>query len=144
MLLFYPGPPSDENGNILSPTIFLNETCGMGWICEHRWHEIIQMINFRNVVENGNLTHWWDNGNNQIGFCRGTDKGHIFFNNDNYAIHSELLTCLSAGTYCDIMSGRKIGNTCTGKQVVVQKNGIAKINVKKLGGMLAIHVGVCI
>ncbi|CAG0907600.1 unnamed protein product, partial [Cyprideis torosa] len=38
------GPPMDEDGNIL------DVSCGNGWICEHRWREIANMVIFRNVV----------------------------------------------------------------------------------------------
>jgi len=44
------GPPQDNNENILSPTINPNGTCGNGWVCEHRWRQIFNMVEFRNVV----------------------------------------------------------------------------------------------
>ena len=44
------GPPQDRNENILSPTINSDGTCGNGWVCEHRWREIFNMVEFRNVV----------------------------------------------------------------------------------------------
>jgi alpha-amylase len=43
------GPPHYDNGTILSPTIN-NGTCGNGWVCEHRWRQIYNMVAFRNVV----------------------------------------------------------------------------------------------
>lgn len=52
-------------------------------------------------------------------------------------------TGLPAGVYCDIISGKKDGNTCTGRNVTVTSQGFAQI---KLSGAaeeihLAIHVG---
>jgi len=44
------GPPQDPFGNILSPTINPSGTCGNGWECEHRWNQIFNMVEFRNVV----------------------------------------------------------------------------------------------
>jgi alpha-amylase len=44
------GPPQDDEGNIISPTINSDDTCGNGWICEHRWRQIYNMVEFRNVV----------------------------------------------------------------------------------------------
>jgi alpha-amylase len=29
----------------------LSGTCGNGWVCEHRWRQIYNMVEFRNVVE---------------------------------------------------------------------------------------------
>jgi alpha-amylase len=43
------GPPN-VNGNILSPTINSDGTCGNGWVCEHRWRQIFNMVAFMNVV----------------------------------------------------------------------------------------------
>ena len=35
------------------------------------------------------MNDWWDNGNNQIAFCRG-DKGFIAINNDGYDLKETL------------------------------------------------------
>ena len=35
------------------------------------------------------MNDWWDNGSNQIAFCRG-GKGFIAINNDNYALQQSL------------------------------------------------------
>ena len=45
------GPPVDSNWNIASPTINADGTCGGGWMCEHRWRQIRNMVKFRNVVD---------------------------------------------------------------------------------------------
>lgn len=50
-------------------------------------------------------------------------------------------TGMSAGTYCDIISGNKINGSCTGKTVTVGGDGKARIVI---GGsdedpMVAIH-----
>jgi alpha-amylase len=44
------GPPQDVNDNILSPTINSDGTCGNGWVCEHRWRQISNMVEFSNDV----------------------------------------------------------------------------------------------
>ena len=44
------GPPHDEKYNILSPVINPDGTCGKGWVCEHRWRQIFNMVEFMNVV----------------------------------------------------------------------------------------------
>jgi len=44
------GPPNDGNYNFVSPTINPSETCGDGWVREHRWRLIFSMVEFRNVV----------------------------------------------------------------------------------------------
>jgi alpha-amylase len=50
------GPPQDGSENILSPTINPNGTCGNGWVCEHRWRQIYNMVKFSNVVAGTNYS----------------------------------------------------------------------------------------
>ncbi|XP_063383598.1 alpha-amylase 1-like [Cydia fagiglandana] len=136
------GPPMDNSGNIISPSINADGTCGNGWVCEHRWRQIFSMVDFRNVAGNTGLNDWWDNGSNQIAFCRG-GQGFIAFNNDNWDLNQSLQTCLPAGTYCDVISGSKSGNSCTGKSVTVGNDGRANIylGAHEFDMILAIHRG---
>lgn len=103
------------------------------------------MVKFRNDVSGTGLNDWWDNGSSQIAFCRG-GKGFVAFNNDNYDMNVSLQTCLSAGTYCDVISGYKSGSSCTGKSVSVGGDGRAQINIPANAddGVLAIHAAVSI
>lgn len=50
---------------------------------------VYNMAKFRNVVAGTTLNNWWDNGRNQIAFCRG-GKGFIAINNDNTALTQTL------------------------------------------------------
>ncbi|XP_026669761.1 alpha-amylase-like isoform X2 [Ceratina calcarata] len=136
------GPPQDGNGNINSPTIKDDNSCGGGWICEHRWRQIYNMVRFRNTVKGTDVNNWWDNGSNQIAFCRG-NAGFVAFNADQYDLNTNLKTCLPAGQYCDVISGSLQNGKCTGKTVNVQQNGEARIEIPKGAddGVLAIHVG---
>ncbi|KAG8228000.1 hypothetical protein J437_LFUL007973 [Ladona fulva] len=136
------GPPADGNGNTLNVVINPDMTCGNGWVCEHRWRQIYNMVAFRNAVEGTSVNDWWDNGNKQIAFCRG-GKGFVAFN-DEFGIDMKqtLQTCLSPGTYCDVISGTNKGGSCSGKQITVGGDGKAYIEIlsKEDDGILAIHV----
>ncbi|XP_046422143.1 alpha-amylase-like [Neodiprion pinetum] len=134
------GPPADWNGNILSPTINSDDSCGNGWICEHRWRQIYNMVGFRNAVKGTGINDWWDNSSNQIAFCRG-GAGFVAFNLDSWNFQQTLQTCLSAGTYCDVISGNLINGSCTGKSVTVNNDGTAYIEIltSEEDGVLAIH-----
>ncbi|XP_053682119.1 alpha-amylase 2-like [Sabethes cyaneus] len=136
------GPPQDSNGNLISPSIKSDGSCGNGWICEHRWRQIYNMVAFRNAVAGTKLSGWWDNGNQQISFCR-TGKGFVAFNQDSVELSKDLQTCLPSGTYCDVISGSLERGNCTGRQIVVQSNGQAKVSipVDAEDGVIAIHVG---
>lgn len=137
------GPPMDENEMILSPKFNLDGSCNNGWICEHRWREIYNMIKFRNIVKDTEITDWWDNGKNQIAFCR-ENKGFIVFNNEDEDLVKNLQTCLPQGRYCDIISGNKIAGSCTGHTIHVDQNGQSDIFISgdDENGVIAIHIEV--
>ncbi|NXC09300.1 AMYP amylase, partial [Orthonyx spaldingii] len=99
------------------------------------------MVIFRNVVDGEPFTNWWDNGSNQVAFGRG-NKGFIIFNNDDWNMNVYVQTGLPAGTYCDVISGQKENNKCTGKQVFVSGDGMAnfQINTDAEDPFIAIHV----
>ncbi|XP_059474343.1 alpha-amylase B-like [Neocloeon triangulifer] len=136
------GPPADASGNTVGPGFNADGTCTNGWVCEHRWRQIYNMVGFKNAVEGETLNDWWDNGSNQIAFCRG-NRGFIAFNNEfGTDLVENLQTCLPAGTYCDVISGDLEGGVCTGKSVGVGNDGVAMILIgnDELDGVLAIHV----
>lgn len=139
---FNSGPPTDKNENILSPDIKADNTCGNGWICEHRWREIYNMVKFRNTVNETKIESWWDNGNYQISFCRG-NSGFIAINLEKHDLDKILHVCLPNGVYCDIISGDLINGKCTGKKIHVE-NGNAHITIKhnEFDGVLAIQINV--
>jgi alpha-amylase len=134
------GPPND-NGNLRSPTFNADGSCNNGWVCEHRWRQIYNMVGFRNAAGTQRVANWWDNGNNQIAFSRG-NRAFIVFNGESGGLNQNLATGLSAGTYCDVISGFKSGSSCTGASVSVGGDGRANINLagNAVDGVIAIHV----
>ncbi|MEE6514908.1 hypothetical protein FKM82_023338 [Ascaphus truei] len=116
-------------------------TCGNGWVCEHRWRQIKNMVGFRNVVDGQAFTNWWDNGSNQVAFGRG-NRGFIILNNDDWNLDVTVNTGLPAGTYCDVISGQKEGSRCTGKQIGVGSDGSARFQISNNDEdpFVAIHV----
>ncbi|XP_015436969.1 PREDICTED: alpha-amylase 2-like [Dufourea novaeangliae] len=134
------GPPHDDQGNIMSPSFHSDKSCGNRWVCEHRWRQIYNMIRFRNVVHGTRVENWWDNGSNQIGFCRG-NAGFIAFNGDNWDMKTTIRSCMPPGKYCDVISGNLENGRCTGKVVTVEQNGNMYIEILKSedDGVLAIH-----
>ncbi|KAK0174983.1 hypothetical protein PV327_008769 [Microctonus hyperodae] len=137
------GPPSDIHENLVSPLSIKTGSCVEGWICEHRWRQISNMVHFRKVVNGTVVSEWWDNGNNQIAFSRG-NTGFIAFNSETFDLNQKLHTKLSSGVYCEIISGNKINGNCTGKTVFVDENGYADVKILSDAedGTIAIHVDV--
>ncbi|XP_028613084.1 pancreatic alpha-amylase-like isoform X2 [Grammomys surdaster] len=133
------GPPNN-NGTTKEVTINPDTTCGNGWVCEHRWHQIRNMVAFRNVVNGHPFANWWDNGSNQVAFGRG-NRGFIVFNNDDWALSTTLQTGLPAGTYCDVISGDKVDGGCTGLRVNVGSDGKAHFSISNSAEdpFIAIH-----
>lgn len=137
------GPPQDAQGNIVSPSINADLTCGNGWVCQHRWRQIYNMARFRRHVGGAAVTNWWSNGSNQIAFARA-GLGFIAFNNQGTDMNQSLQTSLPAGTYCDIISGLPtLVGGCSGKTVTVDASGVANIVIGAAedDGVLAIHTG---
>ncbi|TST47702.1 Pancreatic alpha-amylase [Bagarius yarrelli] len=136
------GPPSFSDGKTKPVPINPDSTCGDGWVCEHRWRQIKNMVIFRNVVNGNPLVNWWDNGNNQIAFGRG-NSGFIVINNDDWNLEATLNTGLPSGTYCDVISGQKQENSCSGKKVQVGEDGRAHFTISnnEEDPFIAIHVG---
>jgi len=136
------GPPSTD-GNTNSVTVNPDMTCGGGWICEHRWRQIYNMVRFRNVAQGTELNNWWDNGSNAIAFSRG-NKGFIAINNEQYLPLAASISTggLAPGLYCDVISGNKENGRCTGKVITVDMLGRVGVFISNTDPdpMIAIHV----
>ncbi|MFD3328899.1 carbohydrate-binding module family 20 domain-containing protein [Streptomyces sp. NPDC058701] len=78
-----------------------------GWKCQHSWREISSMVAFRNAARGQAVTHWWDNGGDQIAFGRGS-KAYVAINHEGSALTRTFQTSLPAGDYCDVQSGRTV------------------------------------
>lgn len=123
------GPPHDAKGNTLSPTLNADGSCGGGWVCEHRWKAIASMVEFRNTVKGTGVSNWWDNGDNQIAFSRGT-RGYIAFNGQTgVELNVRRETGLPAGTYCDVISGviNTTERSCSGATFTVGIDGFVQV-----------------
>lgn len=134
------GPPHDSEENIVSRGVDSLGQCTNGWVCEHRWGPIANMVKFRARTD-GTLVRLFNNvAKDQISFCRG-NKGFIAINNSDRLLNATLNVCLPNGHYCDVISGDEVNGRCTGKTVQV-KSGKAQIEVPNNNeGVLAIHVG---
>lgn len=133
------GPPQNTDGNIVSRGIDSNGSCTNGWVCEHRWPVIANMIKFRVVTHGEPVIGFTDIAKNQISFCRGR-KGFMAINNSDKNLNKTLNVCLPNGVYCDVINGDKVNGKCTGTSVNV-KNGQARIEIPlSTLGLLAIHV----
>ncbi|XP_038066138.1 alpha-amylase-like [Patiria miniata] len=137
------GPPADANGYTLTVTVYEDGTCGGGWVCEHRWRPIRNMVAFRNIAAGQPLRNWWSNGSQQIAFGRG-DRAFVVINNDDYRLSQALNTGLPTGEYCNIIVGDfdPLTATCSGPTIRVDQSGNANFSIDTSADpMVAIHVG---
>lgn len=72
--------------------------CGNGWVCEHRWSTIGNMVQFANAVAGEGMDNWQIK-DGSLGFSRGT-KGFFAMGDLN---NVEFYTGLPDGEYCDII-----------------------------------------
>ncbi|XP_022105424.1 uncharacterized protein LOC110987206 [Acanthaster planci] len=139
---FDEGPPSDLHGAILSPIINEDGSCGNGWVCEHRWTAVKNMIGFRNTSNGEPLVNWWSNNKQQVAFGRG-DKAFIVLNNEDKSFSEFLYTGLPVGEYCDIIDGDfdLASRVCTGRVITVDELGFASFTQNNDGPpVAAIHI----
>jgi len=123
------GPPG-SGGGTSDVTINEDGTCGNGWVCEHRWHAITQMVKFRNAAAGTYIENWYQEGDN-VAFSRGNKA---FFAMSKYgSFDMTLQTGLPSGTYQDIINGGT---------VTVNGDGTAQISINNgEDPMFAICVG---
>jgi alpha-amylase len=125
-------PPAAGNG------ITLPVSCGQGWVCEHRWRAIENMVGLRNASVGAPVTNWWSNGHDQIAFGRG-DRAFVAFNRSGSPLTTAFQTSLPPGTYCDVMNGDPSENSCTGPCYPVDGSGRVNATVPA-NGALGLHV----
>jgi hypothetical protein len=74
----------------------------------------VGMVGFRNNVGSAGLSNWVSSSSSQIAFSRGS-AGFVAINSGSSAWTATFSSGLSAGTYCDVISGAKTGTaSCSG------------------------------
>ena len=111
------GPPHNFDYSIKDVTIKPDNSCGNGWVCEHRWRSVANMVAFRNAVVGTKKENVYIN-KNQIAFSRG-NKGFFAMARDGH-MNETLQTGLPTGEYCDIIS------ECANK-ISVDRSGMATV-----------------
>lgn len=135
------GPPSNAAGATNDVTCFTG-----GWVCEHRWDNIAEMIRFRNYTgaepSGWTVTNWWDNGADQIAFGRN-GRGFVVINKAGGPMTSKPFdTGMPPGVYCEVLHGdfNPTSRTCSGPTVTVGSDGKAAFTVRE-GEAAAIYGG---
>ncbi|XP_077511151.1 pancreatic alpha-amylase-like [Amblyomma americanum] len=135
------GPPSDAEWNIKRVIRHPDNSCGGGWVCEHRWRQIYNLVELHNVAGFMPVTNWWDNGYHAIAFGRG-NATFIAINNEDFRLDAVLQTSLPPGRYCDVISGSKTSTGCSGRVIDVRNDG--KVDLTMDNGwedpMVALHI----
>ncbi|XP_025110828.1 alpha-amylase-like isoform X2 [Pomacea canaliculata] len=135
------GPPNN-GGDIAHVSVNSDLSCGGGWVCEHRWRQIYNMVAFRNIAGSEPVKNWWAGSDYQIAFGRGANA-FIVFNLEGFDLDQTLQTGLPQGQYCDIISGNLDGGSCSGNTITVGGDGRAhfRISSSSEDPVVAIHIG---
>lgn len=134
------GPPSADDATNDAACAATLEAATLGtWVCEHRDPIILRMVSFRRAVAGTDLSRWWDNGANVIAFSRG-DKGFVAISREPAVFTATVPSGLSAGTYCDVLTGGKVGGACVGTRVDVDAAGVVQLRIVE-NSALVIHTG---
>lgn len=124
------GPPADTHNNIISPeTESKSGLCLHGWVCEHRWPAIKNMVKFRIAAGDAGVENWKTYNGNALSFCRGPVGCAVFVTGNNNLVQ-QVQTTLAPGRYCDIISGEVRDGGCTGKELVVGNDGKVSVDIK--------------
>jgi alpha-amylase len=129
------GPPYNSNGSTRGPwdgatsaPACFSQVRG-GWVCEHRYRPIANMVAWRNAADGLAVSNWWDNGNNQIAFGRG-NAAFVAINKESGTLSRSFQTGLPTGRYCDVIGGELSGTACTGDTYTVDASGFVTLNVE--------------
>lgn len=137
------GPP--HNSDLTTKDVQINPdgSCGNGWICEHRWPAIANMVAFRNAVAGTNKANYY-NQNNQIAFSRGS-KGFFAMARDGH-MDMTLQTGLPGGEYCDLITNcaKKITVDGSGNAHIVINNNEDPIIAFIVGKLIHLVCQMCI
>ena len=120
------------------------DTCGDGntWVCEHRWTEVANLVNWRKEAVKGekgtpSVDNWTaSNDGNGIAFSRG-DSAFVAINRSGGSWDGSFQTSIPAGDYCNVMVSDDSSNC---ESVTVGSDGMASFSVPSMSGV-AIHLG---
>lgn len=135
------GPPIDENGGISSPHGHESK-CLNGWVCEHRWPVIVNMIAFRRETIGSSLRRWQQFSEHKIAFCRGRVGLVVITVDANSEFNETVKACVPSGVYCDMVAGKDEWGSCK-NIVVVREDRTAQIHIQSDAayGMVVITIG---
>eukprot|EP00057_Strongylocentrotus_purpuratus_P027650 XP_011682124.1 PREDICTED: alpha-amylase 4N isoform X1 [Strongylocentrotus purpuratus] len=142
------GPPADNDWNTVEPTFNADGSCvstdSYGWVCEHRWRGIKNMVEWRNQAGTEPVQNFWGDYS-RLAFSRG-NRAFIAIGRGGSSINEQLQTGLPSGEYCNmaVVDYDSSAKSCTGHStVIVDSSGYADISISGNGAdnLLFIHVG---
>ncbi|KAI8903128.1 glycoside hydrolase superfamily [Gorgonomyces haynaldii] len=111
-------PYDAATGLISSIPITANNTCGNGWLCQHRWSDVFPLAKVRTFMGKGLNAPVTviSAGRNQI-YWSVAGRGFVAINSAQGSVASEdmivsLSTGLKQGTYCNMVYARNVNGKC--------------------------------
>jgi alpha-amylase len=98
------------------------------WVCEHRDPWIVAMVGFRKAMAGHEVSRTWDNAGDAVALTRG-NRGWVMINAGATSVTATVNTGLPVGTYCDLLTGGRVGGACAGRTVTVASDGTATLTL---------------
>ncbi len=141
------GDPHEDRTLVPSAPIYNNGVANFAeWDQQHRWREIANMVDFRNVtMGKWQVDNWITDGNDRISFNRG-DRGFLAINRDDFSTWTRtFFTGMAQGRYCNVINGLLSADkkSCSGDVVTVNSDRTATLSIPSMSSTgipaVAIH-----
>jgi len=110
---------------------------GGGWVCEHRWTAIANMVAWRRSAGSADVTNFAAPIRNAIAFCRGSTACLAINRDGSSSWHAQLKFPLPPGDYCNVIRSDDVASCST---VRVSAGGSVSVEVPPMDAV-AIHIG---
>jgi alpha-amylase len=111
-------PVIDSDGYILPVGPIIDNMCGNGWMCQHRWADVYPLVSMRNYIQGKNLPEIKTMGvnSNQI-YWSVVNKGFVAINSAQGSqtlqnMNNVVQSGLPAGVYCNMVYARAVSGHC--------------------------------
>jgi alpha-amylase len=120
-------PAVDDDGRLV-PVHDERGRCRAPYVCEHRWPEIVAMVDFRHRCRDAAVSSWWSDDRGAIGFAR-EGCGYVALNAGESPVGATVETSLPPGHHCDVL------RPGCARRVEVDDSGRATITIPARGAI---------
>lgn len=132
------GPPAAADG-VTDPAVDDSGQCQDGWVCQHRWTSTANLVEFRQVAADAEMTDMYADESDPQRLAFGREAaGYVAFNAGDSDWEADFDTSLASGTYCDVAEADFVDGECLGQTYDVDADG-GFVAAVPASGVLALH-----